>query len=79
MTMATYASDGTIPVVSACQLDIINKVIVALTPIEETTKSISEDNSPISVIIPLIRVLHKTLQQLDREIGVCGMNNAIFT
>ena len=68
MTMATYASDGTIPVVSACQLDITNKVIVVLTPIEETTKSISEDNSPISVIIPLVRVLHKTLQQCDREI-----------
>ena len=54
MALAAYGSDGAIPVLSACQLDIANKVIDVLTPIEEITKNISADNAPISVIIPLV-------------------------
>ena len=42
---------------SACQLDIANKVIDVLTPIEEITKNISVDDSSI----PLVKAMHKTL------------------
>ena len=52
MALAAYGSDGAIPVLSVCQLDIANKVIDVLTPIEEITKNILADNAPISVIIP---------------------------
>ena len=79
MALAAYGSDGTIPVLSACQLDTANKVIDVLTPIEEITKNISADDSSISVIIPLVRALHKTLQQHDRDIGVRGMKSAMLT
>ena len=79
MVLAAYGSDGGIPVLSAHQLDNANKVIEVLTPVEEITKNISADTAPISVIIPLIRVLHKTLQQNDGDIGVCGMENGMLT
>ena len=79
MVMAAYGSDGAIPVLSASQLDIANKLIdVFLTPIEEITKNISADNAPISVIIPLVRVLHKTLQH-DGDIGVHSMKSGMLT
>ena len=79
MALAAYGLDGAIPVLSVCQLDIANKVIDVLTPIEEITKNISADNSPISVIIPLVRALHKALQQHDGDIGVRGMKSAMLT
>ena len=78
MALAAYGSDGTIPVLSAHQLDIANKVITVLNPIEEITKNISADIAPISVIIPLVRVLNKTLQQDDADIGIRGMKNGML-
>ena len=69
MALTAYGSDGTISVLSAHQLDIANKVIDVLNLIEEITKNISADIAPILVIIPLVRVLHKTLQQ-DGDIGI---------
>ena len=79
MALAAYGSDGPNPVLSAHQLDIANKVIEVLDPVEEITKNISADTAPISVIIPLVRVLHKTLQQNDCDIGVRGMKNGMLT
>ena len=77
MALAAYGSDGTIPVLSAHQLDIANKVITVLNPME-ITKNISADIAPISVIIPLVRVLNKTLQQDDADNGVRGMKNGML-
>ena len=79
MALAAYGSDGAIPVLSAYQLDIANKVINVLTPVEEITKNISSDTAPISVIIPLVRALHKTLQQHDGDIGIRGMKSGMLT
>ena len=79
MALAAYGSDGAIPVLSAHKLDIANKIIKVLTPVEEKTKNNLADTAPISVIIPLVRVLHKTLQQNDGDIGVRGMKNGMLT
>ena len=79
MALAAYGSDGTIPVLNAHQLDVANKVIDVLNPIKEITKKISADIAPISVIIPLVRVLHKTLQQDDGDIGIRGMKKGVLT
>ena len=42
MSMGAYGSDGFIPVLTATQLDIANKVINVLSPVEEVTKCIYE-------------------------------------
>ena len=51
MSLAAYGSDGSIPVLTSTQLDIANKVIDILSPVEEITRTISEDEACISVII----------------------------
>ena len=64
--LAAYASEyGTIPQLSQNQLNIANKVIKVLGPIEEVTKSISADAAAVSVIISFVRILTKTLSQND--------------
>ena len=65
MSLAAYESDGTIPVLMSAQLDIANKVINILSPVEKVTRSISEDKACISVIIPLVRGLRKTLAKTE--------------
>ena len=44
MAIATYGTDGSIPILSASQLDITTKVINILTPIEEITRNISAED-----------------------------------
>ena len=48
MDIAAYGADGSIPVLSASQLDIASKVINILTPIEKVTRSISAEAASIS-------------------------------
>ena len=79
MALAAYGSDGAILVLSVCQLVIANKVIDVLISIEENTKNILAEISPISVIIPLVRALHKTLQQHDRDISGHGIKSTMLT
>ena len=40
MALEAYGLDGAIPVLSACQLDITNKVTNALIPTEDITKRV---------------------------------------
>ena len=62
------------------QLDIINKVITVLTPVEEITQSISSDASSASVIIPFIRALRKHLEDHDEaDRGVRTMKEQMLT
>jgi len=61
MAIAAYATEGSIPVLNTYNLEIANKVIIVLSPIEETTKIVPEDSAPISFIIPLVRTLSKTV------------------
>ena len=46
-----------------------------LLPIDEITKCISEDTACISVIIPLVRGLRKTLEQSDEDRGERSMKS----
>ena len=77
MSVAAYGSDGTIPVLMSAQLDIANKVINVLSPVEEVTRSISEDKACIFVI-PLVRGLRKTLEQSGENRGVRSMKSAML-
>ena len=70
-----YGSDGCIALLTATQLD---KVINVLLPVEGITKCISEDTECISVIIPFVRRLKKTLEQSDEDRGVHTMKSEML-
>ena len=65
-------------VLTLTQLDIANNVIDILSPVEEITRTISEDKACISVIIPMVRVLRKTLEQSGEDRGVHSMKSAML-
>ena len=59
--------------ITAHQLDLVNKIIAALTPVEEITKSISAKAASASAIIPFIRMLERSLKKHHDESGVQTM------
>ena len=78
MAIAAYGADGSIPVLSASQLDIATKVINTLTPIEEITRNISAEADSISQVIPLVRALAKVLEKEVEDTGVRSMKNKML-
>ena len=63
MALAAYSSEYGITQLSSHQLDLVNKIISALSPVEEITKSISAKAASVSAIIPFIRMLEKSLEK----------------
>ena len=61
MALAAYASETGIVTLSPPQLDLIDNIIASLSPIEELTKSTSADCASVSLIIPFVKMLSKTL------------------
>jgi len=54
MALAAYATEYSIPQLTANQLDVVGKVIAALSPIEEIMKAASADAASVSLIIPFV-------------------------
>ena len=79
MALAAYSTEGNIPPLTPYQLDLIGKVIAVLNPIEEITKSISTDAPSVSLIIPFIRALRRTLEIHDSIRGVRTMKGDMLT
>ena len=75
MALGAYATEYSIPQLTPHQVTLANKVIKIMAPIEEVTKSISADAATVSVIIPFVRILSKTLSQNDEDSGVRTMKN----
>ena len=61
MPLAAYATETGIVTLSPTQLDLAEKIVAALSPIEELTKSISADCASVSLVIPFVKMLSKTL------------------
>ena len=78
MAIAAYGADGSIPILSASQLDIATKVINILTPIEEITRNVSAEAASISQVIPLVRALTKVLGKEVEDTGVRSMKNKML-
>ena len=78
MAIATYGVDGSIPILSASQLDIASKVIDIVSPIEEITRNISAEAASISQVIPLVRALTKVLEKEAEDIGVRAMKSKML-
>ena len=58
---------------------LVAKIVAALSPIEEVTKSVSTDAASISVVLPFVRILSKTLSQHHDDSGVRTMKNEMNT
>ncbi|XP_065892448.1 zinc finger BED domain-containing protein 4-like [Dysidea avara] len=79
MTLAAYsAENGSIQQLSAHQLGLVKKCVDILSPIEEVTRSISAKLASISIVIPYIRVLTRTLEKNEDDGGVRTMKGQIL-
>ena len=79
MAFAAYATEHMIIQLNSYQLELVAKIVAALSPIEEVTKSISTDAASISVVLPFVRILSKTLSQHHDDSGVRTMKNEMKT
>ena len=81
MALAAYATEYAIPQlhVTPNQLDLTSKVIAALHPIEEITKSVSADAASASLIIPFIRIPHRTLEFHKDDCGIRTMKREMLS
>lgn len=75
MAIAVYATEKSVIQLTSHQLDLAAKVVAALSPIEEVTKSISADAAAISVIIPFVKLLSKTLNDHQDDRGIRTMKS----
>ena len=79
MALAAYAAENSgVHQLSSNQLDVLRKCIEILSPIEEITRSISADLASISVIIPYVRILTKTLEKNTDDVGIRGMKTELL-
>ena len=81
MALAAYATEYNcnISQLTSNQLDLVNKVISALSSIEEITRFISTDAASVSLIIPFIRVLRKNLEDHSDDRGIRTMKQKMLS
>lgn len=76
--MALAAENSGIQQLSSNQLDLLRKCIEILSPVEEVTRSISADLASISVIIPYVRILKRTLEKNTDVSGIHTMKTELL-
>ena len=70
MALAAYSTEYDLIQLSSHQLDLANKIVAALSPVEEITKSISANAASVSAIMSFIRMLHRSLEKHHNHRGV---------
>ena len=78
MSLAAYATETGIVTLSPTQLDLTEKIVAALSPFKELTKSISADCASVSCVIPFVKMLSKTLQKHHNDSGVRTMKTEML-
>ena len=79
MALAAYSAENdNIQQLSTYQLGLVKKCVDILSPIEEITRSISARLASISIVIPYIRVLIRTLEKNDEDSGIRTMKAQIL-
>ena len=79
MALAAYcAENDNFQQLSTHQLVLVRKCVDILSPIEEITHSISARLACVSIVIPYIRVLIRTLEKNDEDSGVRTMKSQII-
>ena len=80
MALAAYNTENDdIPQLSAHQLEIIDKVIAVLKPVEDITQSISSEAASISIIIPFVKALRRSWEDSSDDRGVQTMKKEMLT
>ena len=77
-SLAVYATETEIVTLSPTQLDLAEKILAALSPIEELIKSVSADRASVSLVIPFVKMLSKTLQKHHHDAGVRTMKSEML-
>ena len=78
MALAAYSSEFGLTQLSPYQLELVNRITAALTPVEEITKSVSAKAASASAIIPFIRMLEKSLDKHHDDRGVQTMKQEML-
>ena len=78
VALAAYATKHDIAQLSSHQLDLANKVVAALSPVEEITRSLSSDTASVSLVLSYIRMLTKCLEKHHDDDGVQGMKREML-
>ena len=73
MALAAYSTEYDIVQLSSCQLDLASKIVAALSPVEEITKSISTNAASVSLIFPFVHMLERNLEKHHDDRGVQTM------
>ena len=73
MALAAYAAENNIQQLTPSQLEIARKMALVLSPVEEVTKSISKETATLSVVIPNIRVLLRSWEKQEDDVGIRTM------
>ena len=76
MALVVYSTESDLPALTARQLELAEKIIAALSPIDEITNSVS--SSSVFVIIPFVKMLDKTLRKHHDDFGVRAMKTAML-
>jgi len=71
MALAAYSSEFGLTQLSSYQLELVNRITAALTPVEEITKS-------VAAIISFIRMLEKSLDKHHNDRGVQTMKQEML-
>lgn len=75
MALAAYATENSTPQLTQNQLNIANEVVQVLLPVDEITNSVLLDSAAVSVIIPFVRILSRTLDLDEEDRGVRTMKD----
>ena len=79
MALAAYCAEtGSIQQLTPHQLELMRKCIDILSPIEEITRSISADLASISLVIPHVRILTRTLEKNENDSGIRTMKGELL-
>ena len=78
MALAAYATESGILILFTNQLDLAEKKVSALLPIDKLTNFVSADSASMTVIIPFVKMLIKTLEKHHNDSGVRTMKKNCF-
>ena len=79
MALAAYAAENNIQHLAANQLEMARKMVLVLSPVEEITQAISKETATLSIVIPHIRVLLRSWERQDDDLGIRTMKKEMTT
>ena len=79
LALAAYAADNNIQHLTANQLEMARRMVLVLSPVEEITQATSKETATLSIVIPHIRVLLRSWEKQDDDMGIRTMKQEMTT